>query len=137
MFKSLTIEELGSGALIERANQVMQEVVANIHDLNTDATVTREVNIKVKFNADKTRQFVQTTVYVSGKMAPPRAVGMMLVSDCKDGVGRLYGSNPNQTQLFDQPRTEEEDMTTMVDEAEEAEAVVVETIQTKNKPKRR
>ena len=129
MFKNLKFEELGEGALLERANQMMEEVIANIHDLNTDAIAPREVNIKIKFNADKTRRFVQTTLYVSGKMAPPRAVGMMLVSDCKDGKGLLYGSNPNQTQLFDTVKNDPLEV-----EFDEAESMVVEeTIEVKPK----
>ena len=66
----LSLANLAKGAVIERFDVVMQEVLGNIQDINTDAEFIREINVKVKIKPSPERDMMMMITQVVPKLAP-------------------------------------------------------------------
>lgn len=97
--KSITMETLGGGALIERLNDELETIIENIKDVNREASATRELKLSVKIYPGDDRQACGYKIEVSSKLAARREVcGTVYVG--KEGDKYVaYESNPNQGQL--------------------------------------
>lgn len=67
-FRKMEITTLGDGAVIERVNIEMAKVFANIIDINTDPTASREIHLKIKFKPSDDRLSCATSVSCSSKL---------------------------------------------------------------------
>lgn len=80
------------------------QVAENIQNPNTDATTKREITVKVKFEPNKNRQWVKTTISVTTKLAPTEAIDteMIMGTNMKTGeveIAEYDGQILGQTSL--------------------------------------
>lgn len=102
--KSVRIEGLMEGGMVERGNKALAQVIANIFDPNTEPNAVREVNIKLKFKpiVDGRRDTVNCTIHVTPKLAPPAPIGTNVLLGKKGTTVGAYENNPNQLRLDDE-----------------------------------
>lgn len=79
--------EIAGGALQEKTNAAMREVVENMQNPNTPWKVKRQINIKIAFAQNEERDDCAVEVSVSTKLAPvsPVVTRMAIGKDLKDG----------------------------------------------------
>lgn len=101
--KSVRIEGLMEGGMVERGNKALAQVIANIFDPNTEPNAVREVNIKLKFKpiVDGRRDTVNCTIHVTPKLVPPAPIGTNVLLGKKGSLVGAYENNPNQLSLND------------------------------------
>jgi hypothetical protein len=106
----VSLANLKGGAVIEAADNALEEVYQNILDPNTEATQTREVSVKLIFKPGKDRSTNQLVIKVDRKLAAQApmeaAIFIGKVKDTTSGkekaVGAEYGPlNPGQHVLPD------------------------------------
>lgn len=68
--ENLSLRNIKEGAAIERFDMAIREIMTNINDLNTDATATREINLKMHFKPTDDREMVAIGFQVVTKPAP-------------------------------------------------------------------
>lgn len=83
----VNLEELAGGALQEKAQQAIKEVVANTQDPNTPWKNKREVAIKLSFTQNEDRDDATCQISVSKKEAPVKPVEtkFSIGKDLRDG----------------------------------------------------
>ena len=64
------LKEIVGGAVQERFNHSFEKVIENLLDENTPFKNKREINIKIKFTQNETRDDVRAEILVSEKLAP-------------------------------------------------------------------
>lgn len=69
------LEDVASGALKERFEDALSQVVENIFDANTEPTTVREINITMKIKPSETREMAGVRVDVKTKLAPHKGIG--------------------------------------------------------------
>lgn len=70
----LSLANLMGGLAVERFDDELAKVLANIVDMNAPATAKREVTLKVSFKPDKSRDLGAVEIAVSSKLAPAEKV---------------------------------------------------------------
>lgn len=99
----ISLDSMGCGALLERANLALAQVARNIMDPNTDSEKARKVTITLTFKPDKSRRHVKTSLGVNVSLAPPLAdeTMMLIGQDLKTGRIEMneYGSNQKPVQV--------------------------------------
>lgn len=65
----LTIQSLEGGAVIERLEKALQEIMADIGDPNKRPTATRTIDCKIKITPDKDRTILLFDIDVTPKFA--------------------------------------------------------------------
>ncbi len=73
-----TFLELGGGAILERIDHEFARVMKNINDLNTDPVKTREINVKIKIQADHDRNNPSISATVSSKLCATHPIKVNL-----------------------------------------------------------
>lgn len=83
----INLVELAGGALQEKAQQAIAEVVANMQDPNTPWKNKREVNIKLAFTQNEDRDNATCEISVTKKEAPVKPVQTQfsIGKDLRDG----------------------------------------------------
>ena len=76
----LNLSTLKDGAIQEQFELEMNQVLKNIHDLNTDSKKKRQVTITLDFTADESRNVVTMNHTIKSKLAPQMSVGLTLVT---------------------------------------------------------
>jgi hypothetical protein len=99
--ESVNLVNLARGAAVERFDRALEEVLANISDVNCPAEKAREVNLKVKFVPNEERDQVGILLEVSTKLASLSGVTTTLHVGRIDGKVTAIESNPKQQFLFD------------------------------------
>ena len=96
----LNISNICGGAVPERFDLEVREVLKNIKDLNTAAEAKRTLTIKFEFSPSKDRNYVAVDMSVSRKNAVLETVsgGLFLRGD-GDRV-RAFTEDPRQLQIF-------------------------------------
>ncbi|WP_143321055.1 hypothetical protein [Clostridium sp. HBUAS56010] len=93
----ISLDGMGSGALLERFNLAMAQIARNIMDPNTDPEKARKIIITLTFKPDKNRKHVKTTFAVNISQAGPVAEETMMLVGQDLRTGRIemneYGSN--------------------------------------------
>jgi hypothetical protein len=82
----LSLTNLLQGAVVERFDIVLQEVLDNVHNLNCDADAVREITVKVKIKPSLDRDLIAYSANVVPKLAPLSSVVGKAVVD-KDVKG--------------------------------------------------
>lgn len=99
----ISLDSMGCGALLERANLALAQVARNIMDPNTDPEKARKVTITLSFKPDKSRRHVKTSMGVNVSLAPPLAdeTMMLIGQDLKSGRIEMneYGSNQSPVRV--------------------------------------
>ena len=70
MMDNINLKDLVGGALQEKFSNSFERVLENMQDVNTPYKPKREINIKISFVQNESRDDVMATVKVSEKLAP-------------------------------------------------------------------
>lgn len=115
MTKALELDSLARGAVRERFDHAVLQVVENILDPNTAAKGARTITITLKMVPDDNREMVALTANVNTKLQPRAAVSSILTVGHNDVTGEAVvkefapGANPGQHSLpTEKPRTAED-----------------------------
>jgi hypothetical protein len=85
-FQKVSLNNISHGAAVERFDEALAEVIANIMDPNTEAKKTREIKLSVKIlPADDERRTVYYSIHVDKKLTPPKDVDSTMYVGHKDG----------------------------------------------------
>lgn len=97
----VSLNNLSGGAACELWDGALQEVIANMLDINTDPSKAREIQLCVRFAADKNdRKKVSYGIQVKTKLAPPLPVGNIMYVGHELGELAAYEQVINQGNLF-------------------------------------
>ena len=98
----LNIGNVCGGAVPERFDLEMQEVLKNIKDPNTDPEAVRSLTLTFKFRSSKDRNYVAIEFLIAHKDAPIETLsgGIFLRGD-QHSV-RAYTEDPRQAVMFAQ-----------------------------------
>lgn len=91
MEKMIDLNSFAEGALSERFNIEMQELLRNIADPNTDAKKARKLQLTITLKADESRELANVVVQHKTTLAPARDIETKLVMDY-DNDGSVIGS---------------------------------------------
>lgn len=86
MAKTISLDRLCGGALLERFQLAMAQIGRNIMDPNTPPDKARTLTIKLTFKPDKSRKSIKTSIATNISLAPPEADETMLM------IGQDYRS---------------------------------------------
>jgi hypothetical protein len=92
---------LAGGAITEKFDRALKELMTNIDDINTDAKAERSITIKVKFKPDPSRKTIAYKATVESKLAAALAdEDVIFVVHDKDGPVAV-NDNLRQMPMFD------------------------------------
>ncbi len=91
MDNMINLEKFAGGALAEKFNMGLQEVLENIADPNTDPTKLRKLTLELKFKSDEDRELSMVDIIVKTKLEPNMPVATKLIID-RDGQGGIVAS---------------------------------------------
>lgn len=94
MDNMINLEKFAGGALAEKFNMGLKEVLENIADPNTEAKKKRKLTIELTFNPDEERELSLVDILVKTKLEPSKAVATKILID-KDGKGGVIASEYN------------------------------------------
>lgn len=94
MKKMINLEKFASGALAEKFNMGLKEVLENIADPNTDPKKKRKLTVELTFNPDEERELSMVDIVVKTKLVPAMPVATKILID-KDGNGGVIASEYN------------------------------------------
>lgn len=88
MENMINLETFADGALAEKVNMALREVLANITDSNTDYKVKRKLTIDMTLESDEARELTEVSIVAKPKLAPSKALSAKIVigTDGKGGV---------------------------------------------------
>jgi hypothetical protein len=109
-----SLKNLGNGAVIERFDRELSEVLENVLDLNTDAKIKRHILLKVVITPDEDRDFGIIEVQTSTKLAPMSSLGLkMHIGKGKDGAVEGYEAVTPTSKQMDLDFSEESNVSTL------------------------
>ncbi|MEG1256879.1 replication terminator protein [Clostridium sp.] len=91
MEKMINLETFASGALAERMDQALKEVLENIADKNTDSKPKRKLTLEMTFASDEERELTEVTIAAKTKLAPRSSIATKILID-KDLNGEVLGT---------------------------------------------
>lgn len=91
MSNMINLEKFADGALAEKVNIALREVLANITDPNTDYKIKRKLTLDMTFVAGEDRELAMVDISTKTKLAPPKAIGTKIVIGT-DGKGGILAS---------------------------------------------
>lgn len=91
MEKIFDLEKFAGGALAEKFNIGLQEVLENIADPNTDPKKKRKLTLELSFEPDEERELSMVDIVVKTKLQPNMPVATKIIID-KDGEGGIVAS---------------------------------------------
>lgn len=86
----ISLSDFCGGALQEKLNVAMKEVIDNMLDPNTPWKKAREVNVKISFNQNEDRDDVSVSVHVTTKTAPVTAIETRMGIGMDIRTGKVY-----------------------------------------------
>ena len=86
----VNLEEFAGGALQEKFDSAMEQVLANLLDPNTPWKNKREINIKVTFEQNEDRDDTTVDVSVVPKLAAAKSIGTRMSIGKNIKTGELY-----------------------------------------------
>lgn len=89
--KMLNLETFANGALAERMNQALKEVLENIADPNTDTKPKRKLTLELTFQSDEERELTEVEITAKVKLAPRSSISTKILID-KDLDGEVLGT---------------------------------------------
>lgn len=85
----ISLETLAGGALAEKVDDAVRQVVENIQNPNTEAKIKRRICITIDFAPSKTRQLANTKISVTTKLAPTEAIDTQMFMGVDIRTGEL------------------------------------------------
>lgn len=86
----VNLKEFAGGALQEKFDIAMEEVLENMLDPNTPWKNKREINIKVSFEQNEDRDDTTVDVSVVSKLAAAKSIGTRMAIGRNIKTGELY-----------------------------------------------
>lgn len=86
----VNLEEFAGGALQEKFDIAMAQVLANMLDPNTPWKNKREINIKISFEQNEDRDDTTVDVSVVPKLAASKSIGTRMAIGKNIKTGELY-----------------------------------------------
>lgn len=88
MENMINLETFADGALAEKVNMALREVLQNITDPNTDYKVKRKLTVDMTLTTGEDRELTEVNIVAKTKLAPSKALSAKIVigSDGKGGV---------------------------------------------------
>lgn len=88
MEKMINLEKFAEGALAEKMNIALKEVLGNIADPNTDFKIKRKLNLEMTFVSGEDRELAEVSIIAKTKLAPnkPIAAKIVIGTDGKGGI---------------------------------------------------
>ncbi len=98
----VSLENLGAGAVLEKFDDEMKKVIANILDPNTEADAARGLTVQVKLKPRKgEREVCSMEIIVSSKLAPTKSlISQLAVGINQHGEVAAIEYVPQQGNLF-------------------------------------
>jgi hypothetical protein len=87
----LNLAEMAQGAFMEQFGIEIEKVLANIQDLNTDATKPRKITLTATLKANEDREIATFEVQSKATLVPSKPVGTTIIID-KDFDGRVVAA---------------------------------------------
>ncbi|MBN1042399.1 replication terminator protein [Clostridium botulinum] len=91
MENMINLETFAEGALAEKVNIALKEVLSNIADPNTDWKTKRKLTIDITFESQEDRQLALLDIKTKKKLAEPKSIGTRIIIDT-DGKGGILAS---------------------------------------------
>lgn len=91
MEKMINLETLADGALAEKVNVALKEVLENIADPNTEWKTKRKLTVDITFVAQEDRELALLDIQTKTKLAPKKSVGTKIIIGT-DGKGGIIAS---------------------------------------------
>ena len=95
----LDLSTFRGGAIAERFALELERVVENIQDPNTEPTKTRKIEVSLTFRPDESREFAETSLRVTSRLAPLRDVGELTFFGRSGGEFVAVRRDPAQLEL--------------------------------------
>lgn len=93
--EKLSLTNILKGAIVERFDIVLQEVLDNIYDKNCDAEAVREITVKVKIKPTPDRDLIGYAAQIIPKLAPLSSViGKAVIDKDVKGNGEAHEIMP-------------------------------------------
>ncbi|CAM3000044.1 replication terminator protein [Hathewaya histolytica] len=88
MEKMINLESFADGALAEKMNAALKEVLENIADPNTDYKLKRKLTLELTFASGEDRELAEVNILAKTKLAPnkPIATKIIIGTDGKGGI---------------------------------------------------
>jgi hypothetical protein len=99
----VNLENICGGAPSELFDHELQQLLANIADINTDADKRRSITLKFDFKPLADRTGASISFSVNSKLVPVSAVKSTIFLGRKDGKLAAYSPEANQVSMFDRP----------------------------------
>src|SRR5690554_2038454 len=91
MGNMINLEKFAGGALAEKFNIGLKEVLENIADPNTEPKKKRKLTVELTFDPDEERELSIVDIIVKTKLVSPKSVATKILID-KDGKGGIIAS---------------------------------------------
>lgn len=91
MDNMINLEEFAEGALAEKFNIALKEVLENIADPNTPFKTKRKLTVDLTFETDEERELSIVSIETKTKLAQPKGVATKIIID-RDGKGGVIAS---------------------------------------------
>lgn len=88
MSNMINLETFAEGALAEKINMALKEVLSNITDPNTEWKTKRKLTIDMTFASGEDRELTEVAIVAKPKLAPtkPLAAKIVIGTDGKGGI---------------------------------------------------
>jgi hypothetical protein len=115
-WENVSLDNIAGGGAIERFNDALEEIIANIHDPNVEQEQTRSITLQVLFKPDKNGDGkILCGIKVNKKLAQPKPIGAIIYGGKEKGKWVAKEQHINQGNLF--PGKKNEDNVTKLREA--------------------
>ena len=91
MENMINLEKFADGALAEKFNIALKEVLENIADPNTPHKIKRKLTVDLTFETDEQRELSVVAIETKTKLANPKGVATKIIID-RDGKGGIIAS---------------------------------------------
>ncbi|MEG0133086.1 MAG: replication terminator protein [Clostridium sp.] len=88
---NISLDRLADGAVAERLNSALKEVMENIADPNTDHKVKRKLTLEMVFVTSEDRSLSEVTATAKTKLASRKSIGTKFLID-KDMDGDILAT---------------------------------------------
>lgn len=91
MENMINLDTFAEGALAEKVNMALKEVLANITDPNTDWKTKRKLSLDITFTAGEDRELAMLDIVAKTKLAPAKSISSKIIIGT-DGKGGILAS---------------------------------------------
>jgi len=98
-----SLSKLSNGAIVERFDELLADVIANLCDPNTDPKAARQIVIKATFKGNAERSLSSVSIDCHTKLASANKLQTSLHIGLDPRTGLIEAIEPKQQELFPTP----------------------------------